>query len=139
VIEKLRPGAAEPGEIVHLDGRVLGTHEGVMHYTIGQRRGLGISGGDPLYVLKLNAGAKKVIVGPKEALGSSRIAVKDAEVKVRSTRPPKPARIVPLGEDRAEIHLLEPEDGVAPGQACVFYAPNHGTRVLGGGWIESAD
>ncbi len=156
VIEKLRPGAAEPGEIVHLDGRVLGTHEGVMHYTIGQRRGLGISGGDPLYVLKLNAGAKKVIVGPKEALGSSRVAVKEinwlgdgeltnapeggweADVKVRSTRPPKPARIVPLGEGRAEIQLIEPEDGVAPGQACVFYAPNGGTRVLGGGWIESA-
>ena len=156
VIEKLRPGAAEPGEIVHLDGRVLGTHEGVMHYTIGQRRGLGISGGDPLYVLKLNAGAKKVIVGPKEALGSSRVAVKEinwlgdgemmaapeggweADVKVRSTRPPKPARIVPIGDGRAEIHLTEPEDGVAPGQACVFYAPNGGTRVLGGGWIESA-
>ena len=156
VIEKLRPGAAEPGEIVHLDGRVLGTHDGVMHYTIGQRRGLGISGGDPLYVLKLNAGAKKVIVGPKEALGSSHVAVKEinwlgdgalmnapeggweADVKVRSTRPPKPARIVPLGEGRAEIRLLEPEDGVAPGQACVFYAPNGGTRVLGGGWIESA-
>ncbi|MCL4140214.1 UNVERIFIED_CONTAM: hypothetical protein GTU68_044023 [Idotea baltica] len=144
VIEKLRPGAAEPGEIVHLDGRVLGEHNGVMHYTIGQRRGLGLSGGDPLYVLKLNAGAKKVIVGPKEALGSSTVAVKeinwlgDAEVKVRSTRPPKPARIVPLGDGRAEIRLVEPEDGVAPGQACVFYAPNGGTRVLGGGWIESA-
>lgn len=157
VIEKLRPGAAEPGEIVHLDGRVLGTHEGVMHYTIGQRRGLGISGGDPLYVLKLNAGAKRVIVGPKEALSSSRVVVKEinwlgdgdlmeapeggweADVKVRSTRPPKPARIIPQGQGRADVHLLEPEDGVAPGQACVFYAPNGGTRVLGGGWIESAD
>lgn len=156
VIEKLRPGAAEPGEIVHLDGRVLGTHEGVMHYTIGQRRGLGISGGDPLYVLKLNAGAKKVIVGPKEALGSTCVAVKEinwlgdgalkdapeggweADVKVRSTRPSKPARIVPLGDGRAEIRLIEPEDGVAPGQACVFYSPNGGTRVLGGGWIEGA-
>ena len=156
VIEKLRPGAAEPGEIVHLDGRVLGTHNGVMHYTIGQRRGLGLSGGDPLYVLKLNAGAKKVIVGPKEALGSTRVAVKEinwlgdgpmedapeggweTEVKVRSTRPPKPARILPLGDGRAEIVLSEPEDGVAPGQACVFYAPNGGTRVLGGGWIEGS-
>jgi tRNA-specific 2-thiouridylase len=156
VIEKLRPGAAEPGEIVHLDGRVLGTHNGVMHYTIGQRRGLGLSGGDPLYVLKLNAGAKKVIVGPKEALGSTRVAVKEinwlgdgpmedapeggweTEVKVRSTRPPKPARILPLGDGRAEIVLSEPEDGVAPGQACVFYAPNWGTRVLGGGWIEGS-
>lgn len=156
VIEKLRPGAAEPGEIVHLDGRVLGTHNGVMHYTIGQRRGLGVSGGDPLYVLKLNAGAKRVIVGPREALGSTRVIVKEVnwlgdaplengpvegwetEVKVRSTRPPKPARIVPAGDGRVEVHLSEPEDGVAPGQACVFYAPNGGTRVLGGGWIESA-
>ena len=156
VIEKLRPGAAEPGDIVHLDGRVLAQHNGVMHYTIGQRRGLGISGGEPLYVLKLNAGAKKVIVGPKEALGSTRIAVKEinwlgdgpmmdapeggwvADVKVRSTRPPKPARIIPLGDGRAEIRLVEPEDSVAPGQACVFYAPDGGTRVLGGGWIESA-
>jgi len=127
-----------------------------MHYTIGQRRGLGISGGDPLYVLKLNAGAKKVIVGPKEALGSTQIAVKEinwlgdgpmmdapeggwkAEVKVRSTRPPKPARIIPLDDRRAEVQLEEPEDSVAPGQACVFYAPDRGTRVLGGGWIESS-
>ena len=156
VIEKLRPGAAEPGEIVHLDGRVLGTHHGVMHFTIGQRRGLGLSGGDPLYVLKLNAGAKRVIVGPREALGSTRVAVKEvnwlgdapledapvdgweAEVKVRSTRPPKPAWIKPIGDGRVEVQLSEPEDGVAPGQACVFYAPNGGTRVLGGGWIESA-
>ena len=156
VIEKLRPGAAEPGDIVHLDGRVLAQHNGVMHYTIGQRRGLGISGGEPLYVLKLNAGAKKVIVGPKEALGSTQIDVKEinwlgdgdfmdapeggwaAEVKVRSTRPPKPARILPLDGNRAEIRLIEPEDSVAPGQACVFYAPDGGTRVLGGGWIESA-
>ncbi len=156
VIEKLRPGAAEPGEIVHLDGRVLGQHHGVMHYTIGQRKGLGISDAEPLYVVKLNAGAKKVIVGPREALGSTHVAVKEinwlgdhtlsaapeggweADVKVRSTRPPKPARIIPLGDGRAEVRLVEPEDGVAPGQACVFYAPNGGTRVLGGGWIESA-
>ncbi len=157
VIEKLRPGAAEPGEIVHLDGRVLGSHEGVMHYTIGQRKGLGISDAEPLYVIRLNAGAKKVIVGPREALGASTVQVKEinwlgdaplpdapeggweAEVKVRSTRPPKPARIIPLGEGRAEVRLLEPENGVAPGQACVFYAPNGGTRVLGGGWIEGAE
>ena len=156
VIEKLRPGAAEPGDIVHLDGRVLAQHNGVMHYTIGQRRGLGISGGEPLYVLKLNAGAKKVIVGPKEALGSTRIEIKEinwlgdgdlmdapeggwmADVKVRSTRPPKPARIIPRVGGGAEVHLVEPEDSVAPGQACVFYAPDGGTRVLGGGWIVSA-
>ena len=157
VIEKLRPGAAEPGDIVHLDGRVLGRHNGVMHYTIGQRKGLGVSDAEPLYVIKLNAGAKKVIVGPRDALGSTRVIVKEinwlgnapftdapeggwpVDVKVRSTRPPKPAHVVPLDDGRAEIRLGEPEDGVAPGQACVFYAPEGGTRVFGGGWIESAD
>ena len=156
VIERLRPGAAEPGEIVHLDGRVLGEHKGVIHYTIGQRKGLGIADAEPLYVVKLDADARRVIVGPRDALGSTRIAVKEinwlgdgtltdapaggweAEVKVRSTRPPKPARIVPTGDGRADVILVDPEEGVAPGQACVFYAPNGGTRVLGGGWIERA-
>ena len=155
VIEKLRPNAAEPGEIVHLDGRVLGEHRGVIHYTIGQRRGLGISGGDPLYVVKLDTDARRVIVGPREALGSTRVTVKeinwlgdggfgdapeggwDVEVKVRSTRPPVPARVQPVVDNRANVILSDAEEGVAPGQACVFYAPDS-TRVLGGGWIESA-
>ncbi|MBY8975793.1 tRNA 2-thiouridine(34) synthase MnmA [Rhodobacteraceae bacterium NNCM2] len=154
VIEKLRPGAAEPGEIVHLDGSVLGQHQGVIHYTIGQRRGLGIGGGDPLYVVKLDADAKKVIVGPREALATRQVPVAEinwigdepfadapdggheALVKVRSTRPPVPARLHPRA-DGAEVELLTPEEGVAPGQACVFYAPE-GTRVLGGGWIRRA-
>lgn len=152
VIEKLRPGAAEPGDIVHLDGRVLGTHPGVIHYTIGQRRGLGIGGeADPLFVLKLDAEARRVTVGPREALATRSIRVSEinwigggrfedapetgweARVKVRSTRPPIPARIRPAG-DGATVELLSPEEGVAPGQACVFYAPE-GSRVLGGGWI----
>ena len=152
VIEKLRPGAVEPGDIVHLDGRVLGSHDGVIKYTIGQRRGLGIGGGDPLYVVKLDAEAKQVIVGPKEALATRTIMIKevnwlggdgfdaapasgwDIEVKIRSTRPPRAAMVRPTGPDTAEVTLALAEEGVAPGQACVFYDPD-GSRVLGGGWI----
>lgn len=150
VIEKLRPGAAEPGDIVHLDGRVLGRHKGVIHYTVGQRRGLGIGGGDPLYVVKLDAEAHQVIVGPKEALETTQVPVREinwlgdtpfdsrpewhASVRVRSTRPPKEAIIRPAGPNSANIELTDPEEGVAPGQACVFYETG-GTRVFGGGWI----
>ncbi|MEM7243680.1 MAG: tRNA methyl transferase PRC-barrel domain-containing protein, partial [Pseudomonadota bacterium] len=150
VIQKLRPNSAEPGDIVHLDGRVLGAHEGVIHYTVGQRRGLGIGGGDPLYVVKLDADARKVIVGPKTALATRIVQVKeinwlgdapftskdawDIAVRVRSTRPPKEAVIRPTSETTAEIELLVAEEGVAPGQACVFYEAE-GTRVFGGGWI----
>ncbi|MEO1686885.1 MAG: tRNA 2-thiouridine(34) synthase MnmA [Pseudomonadota bacterium] len=152
LIEKLRPDAAAPGEIVHLDGRVLGAHEGVIRYTVGQRRGLGIGGGEPLYVTRLEPETRRVIVGPREALAVRRVplaevnwlgdgAFQDApdggweiEARVRSTRPSAPARLGPLGPDRAEVELLSPEAGVAPGQACVFYAAE-GTRVLGGGWI----
>ncbi|MDU8911567.1 tRNA 2-thiouridine(34) synthase MnmA [Aestuariicoccus sp. MJ-SS9] len=151
VIEKLRPGAAEPGEIVHADGRVLGHHEGVIHYTIGQRRGLGIGGLDePLYVVKLDVDAKQVVVGPKAMLSTRTVPVREinwlgeapfdsadewhVSVKVRSTRPPRPAIIRPLSATTAEVELLTPEEGVSPGQACVFYE-TEGTRILGGGWI----
>ncbi|MDO6731048.1 tRNA 2-thiouridine(34) synthase MnmA [Marinovum sp. 2_MG-2023] len=151
VIEKLRPGSAEPGEIVHADGRVLGTHNGVIHYTIGQRRGLGIGGlSEPLYVVKLDVEAKRVIVGPKEMLSTRTIPVReinwlgdgnfadsaerDIMVRVRSTRPPREAILRPISDTEAEVELLTPEEGVSPGQACVFYA-TEGTRVLGGGWI----
>jgi len=151
VIEKLRPGAAEPGEIVDLEGRVLGTHPGIIHYTIGQRRGLGIGGGAPLYVVRLEPETRRVVVGPRAALGTRSVAVEavnwigagtlaqappgghEALVKVRSARPPAPARIHPR-PGGAAVELVEPEEGVAPGQACVFYAPE-GSRVLGGGWI----
>jgi tRNA-specific 2-thiouridylase len=152
VIEKLRPGAAEPGDIVHLDGRVLGTHQGVIHYTIGQRRGLGIGGGDPLYVVKLDPDTRQVIVGPKEALATRTIAIKEVnwlgsepfaslnacemDVRIRSTRPPRPASISAMGEAEATVTLATSEEGVAPGQACVFYEPGT-TRVLGGGWITN--
>lgn len=151
VIEKLRPGAAEPGEIVHADGRVLAQHNGVIHYTIGQRRGLGIGGlSDPLYVVKLDVDKKQVVVGPKEMLATRTIPVREINwlgdepftsrdewhvlVKVRSTRPPREAIIRPLSETTAEVELLTPEEGVSPGQACVFYA-SEGSRIFGGGWI----
>ncbi|MFK5997901.1 MAG: tRNA 2-thiouridine(34) synthase MnmA [Rhodobacterales bacterium] len=150
VIEKLRPGAADPGDIVHIDGSILGQHKGVIHYTIGQRRGLGIGGREPLYVVKLDPELKHVIVGPKEALGTTHIAIREInwlgddpfdsrpewhiEVRVRSTRSPKPAIIRPLGPDSATVELLTAEEGVAPGQACVFYEGG-GTRIFGGGWI----
>ena len=151
VIEKLRPGAAEPGNIVHADGTVLGTHEGVIHYTIGQRRGLGIGGlADPLYVVRLDVDARAVIVGPKDMLTTRTIPVREINwlgdaplmsrsewhisVKVRSTRPPRPAVLRPLSATTAEVTLTTPEDGVSPGQACVFYEDT-GSRILGGGWI----
>ncbi|MGL4235923.1 tRNA 2-thiouridine(34) synthase MnmA [Tabrizicola sp.] len=151
VIEKLRPGAADPGQIVDLDGNVLGEHRGVIHYTIGQRKGLGIGGlEEPLYVLRLDPATRQVIVGPKEALSTRIIPVKEInwlgdaafdsqpewhlKVKVRSTRPPREAIIRPTGATTAEVELLAPEDGVSAGQACVFYAPD-GSRIFGGGWI----
>jgi tRNA-specific 2-thiouridylase len=152
VVEKLRPGALDPGEVVHLDGRVMGTHAGIINYTVGQRRGLGIATGEPLFVVKLDAPNKRVIVGPREALGVSRIALKDVNwigetvaaeddldgrailVRVRSTRPPVPARLrVGAGW---HVELDTPEEGVAPGQAAVFYDVGS-TRVLGGGWIAA--
>lgn len=150
VIEKLRPGAAEPGEIVDLEGNVLGTHRGVIHYTIGQRRGLGIGGlGDPLYVVRLDPETRRVIVGPKEALKTRIVPVTEVNwlgdgpfegevqiaARIRSTRPPRPAILRATGANRAEIELLDAEEGVSPGQACVFYEPDS-TRVLGGGWIS---
>ncbi len=151
VIEKLRPGSADPGDIVDMEGHVLGQHRGVIHYTIGQRRGLGIGGlEDPLYVVKLDADLKRVVVGPKEALSTRIVPLREINwlgdvpmnsrkewslmVKVRSTRPPREAILRPLSETEAEVELLSPEEGVSPGQACVFYEPA-GTRVLGGGWI----
>ncbi len=153
VIEKLRPGAARPGEIVDTSGRVLGTHPGVIHYTIGQRRGLGIGGlAGPLYVVRLDIDRRQVVVGPREMLATRRVPVREVnwlgdgaftdlperqvEVRVRSTRPPLPAILRPLSATSAEVDLILPEEGVSPGQACVFYDPE-GSRVLGGGWIWS--
>ncbi len=149
VIEKLRPNAAEPGEIVDTDGNVLGRHRGVIHYTIGQRRGLGIGGlGDPLYVVRLDPDLRRVVVGPKSALATTIVPISEVNwlgdqpfsgeipvmVRIRSTRPPRPAILRPIDATRAEVELLDAEEGVSPGQACVFYDPGS-TRVLGGGWI----
>ena len=151
VIEKLRPGAAEPGDIVDMDGNVLGQHRGVIHYTIGQRRGLGIGGlADPLYVVKLDVDARHVIVGSKDLLATRNVPLREINwlgegglleggerqiaVKVRSTRPPIDAILRPISDTEAEVELLVAEEGVSPGQACVFYDPES-TRVLGGGWI----
>ena len=157
VIERLHPGAAEPGEIVDLDGRVLGAHDGVIHYTIGQRKGLGLGGrggGDtePLFVVRLDPASRRVVVGPRAALLCKRIAVDQVNwlgpgrtppadglpvaVKIRSTQPPLAARVHGRADGRAEVVLDEPEAGVSPGQACVVYA---GDRVLGGGWISAAE
>jgi tRNA-specific 2-thiouridylase len=157
VIERLKPGAAESGDIVDLDGKVLGTHAGIIHFTIGQRRGLGLATGAPLYVVRLDADRRRVVVGPREALHTRRIVLRDVNwigdgsldealaddrrevfVKVRSTRAPRPAwlRHGPAGY---EVELADGEDGVSPGQACVFYDAGEGqARVLGGGFIKSA-
>ncbi len=151
VIKKLRPGAAEPGEIVDTEGNVLGRHNGVIHYTVGQRRGLGIGGlVDPLYVVKLDVNARRVVVGPKALLSTRVVPVREinwlgdtpfdsqaerhVSVKVRSTRPPRDAILRPVSPTEAEVELITPEEGVSPGQACVFHDPDS-TRILGGGWI----
>ncbi len=158
VVEKLHPGASDPGDIVDQSGRVLGQHEGIIQYTIGQRRGLGLGSQtgaeDPLYVIGLDAERRQVVVGPREALATKTVILSDVNwlgdgpledaiasgmdvaVKVRSTRRPAPARLTSDQGDVA-VELLDPEQGVAPGQACVFYDANGGTRVLGGGWIRS--
>ncbi|MGF1464468.1 MAG: tRNA 2-thiouridine(34) synthase MnmA [Maricaulaceae bacterium] len=152
IVERLRPGAAEPGEIVHIDGRVMGRHDGVIRYTVGQRRGLGIATGEPLFVVKLDAPNARVLVGPREALGVAEVAVGEVNwlgdanydalenvpvrVKVRSTRPPVLGRISRT-ETGLALRLDAPEDGVAPGQAGVFYDAVDGLRVLGGGWIKA--
>ncbi len=157
VIERLKPGAAEAGAIVDLEGRVLGAHSGIIHYTVGQRRGLGIATGTPLYVVRLDAEHRHVVVGPREALRMSRILLRDINwigdgslrqvladdrrevfVKVRSTRPPQAAWLHRSGDDY-EVDLVDGEHGVSPGQACVFYDAAEGqARVLGGGFIRSA-
>ena len=155
VIDRLRPQGAEAGEVVHMDGRVLGRHEGVTRYTIGQRRGLNIAVGDPLFVVRIDADKRQVIVGPREALLTSALTLKETNwlgeggdmadaagrpvlARVRSTREPVPGRLAVRG-GVAAVELDTPEEGVAPGQACVLYAPEQPERVLGGGFIDTTE
>ena len=155
VVEKLRPGSGRAGEIVHLDGRVLGQHEGVINYTIGQRRGLGVAVGDPLFVVKIDAPKRLVLVGPREALMTRGLLLEELNwlgkgtledaaragarvlVRVRSTRPPVPGH---LGFEAGHpaVFFDTPEEGVARGQAAVLYDPDGETRILGGGFIARA-
>jgi tRNA-uridine 2-sulfurtransferase len=155
VIDRLRPQGAVPGDIVHLDGRVLGRNEGVTRYTVGQRRGLPGGAGDPLFVVRIDAEARQVIVGPREALLTRALRLKEdnwlgdqaslAEAaaqgqavlaRVRSTREPAPARLI-IEDGAVLVHFDDAEEGVAPGQACVMYDPAQPSRVLGGGFIAS--
>ncbi len=152
VIRKLRPEAAAPGDIVDIEGRVLAQHDGVVNYTIGQRRGLGIGGlVDPLYVVKLDPETRQVVVGPRDMLATRTVPVREVNwlgdapfdsreawevaVKVRSTRPPTDAVIRPTGPNEAVVELVAAEAGVSPGQACVFY-DRDSSRIFGGGWIH---
>jgi tRNA-uridine 2-sulfurtransferase len=162
LLERLQPGAARPGDIVHVDGRKLGRHAGVIHYTVGQRRGLGLSGantpsGEPLYVIRIDAARAEVIVGPRAALLAHAALLRDVNwigegeladlphaglpiaARVRSTRAPAPALLFAEGGE-AKVVFSEDESGVSPGQACVFYestAPD--ARVLGGGAIRATE
>lgn len=157
VIKKIHPEAMAPGEIVHLDGRTLGLHEGVANYTIGQRRGLGVSVGAPLYVVRLDPNERRVIVGPHEALRTHTVKLRDinwlgenslaasvggngllVQAKVRSTRAPQSA-VLQVRDEGVYVTLIAGEHGISPGQACVFYADDEaGARVLGGGFISQA-
>ncbi|MCG6856892.1 MAG: tRNA 2-thiouridine(34) synthase MnmA [Salaquimonas sp.] len=157
VIANLRPDAAEPGEIIHIDGRVLGHHEGIIHYTIGQRRGIGIATGEPIYVVHLDYQRRRVIVGPREALATRRMHLREVNwlgdaplseigpeglaihARVRSARPPAAATLY-ADETGVYVDLATSETGVAPGQACVFYADDsQQARVLGGGFIARSE
>jgi tRNA-specific 2-thiouridylase len=156
VIGRMKPNAMEPGDIVDLDGRTIGRHDGIVHFTVGQRRGLGIASSAPLYVVRLDAAGRRVVVGPREALRMHRIALRDINwigdgaldravgdgleifVRVRSTRAPQAAWLR-ASNGGYEVELVAGEEGVSPGQACVFYdAPAGQARVLGGGFIKSA-
>ncbi|MFI4934498.1 MAG: tRNA 2-thiouridine(34) synthase MnmA [Caulobacterales bacterium] len=156
IVDRLRPHGALAGDIVHLDGRVLGRHQGVTRYTVGQRRGLNVAVGDPLFVVRLDAERREVIVGPREALLVGSLTLKEPNwlgeatdlaaaaaagapvlARVRSTREPAPGRLAMI-EGAPGVIFDTPEEGVAPGQACVLYDPARPSRVLGGGFITAA-
>jgi tRNA-uridine 2-sulfurtransferase len=154
VIEKLKPGATQPGDIIHTDGRVLGQHEGTIHYTVGQRRGIRIAAADPLYVIRIDASKNHVIVGPRALLLTRGLVLRDVNwlddglrtratgdsaavfARIRSTQAPAPATVFVSPDQGINVVLESGEEGIAKGQACVFYdGPDAGARVLGGGWI----
>jgi tRNA-specific 2-thiouridylase len=156
LIDKLRPQGREKGDIRHIDGRVLGTHDGITGYTIGQRRGLNVAIGEPLFVTRIDPDAKEIIVGPREALLTRALTLKETNwlgdetdlldaaraqkpvlARVRSTRPPVAARLIVRNDNLIEVEFDGTEEGVAPGQACVLYDPADDGRVLGGGFIAS--
>ena len=150
IIARLKPDAAQPGDIVDLSGKVLGRHDGIIHFTVGQRKGLKIAAAEPFYVVRLEADTRRVVIGPRAALATRTIRLHDVNwigdgaldgerpvfVKVRSTRPPR-AAFLTAGRDGVAVELADSEEGVAPGQACVFYdSADGGARVLGGGFIR---
>ena len=157
IIAKLKPAAASPGDIVHIDGRLLGRHEGILRFTVGQRRGIGIASGEPLYVVHLDADRARVIVGPREALETHKVYLRNVNwlgdipvdgipdeglevfAKVRSTRPPRPALLRQRG-GAVWVELGDGESGIARGQACVLYSDDgNEARVFGGGFIERSE
>jgi len=155
LIDRLRPQGREGGEIVHMDGRVLGRHGGITDYTIGQRRGLNVAVGEPLFVVRLEPEARRVVVGPREALLTASLTLEETNwlgdqpsiaaaaggglpvlARVRSTRQPSPARLS-LMNGAVSVVFDEGEEGVAPGQACALYDPADPDRLLGGGFITT--
>jgi len=150
VIRKFRPDSFQKGNIKNLDGDVIGVHDGIINFTIGQRKGIKVSDKEPLYVLKINSENNEIVVGPKEKLGKKTITLKDLNlltdkkeleknifVKVRSTGSLLEAKIDLKDDNTANVSLIYPEDGISPGQACVFYNKDQfGHKVLGGGWIK---
>ncbi len=150
LVERLRPDAMTPGDMVHMDGRVLGRHDGIANFTIGQRRGLGIATGEPVFVIDIDADNNRVVLGPREALAVRHVQVRDLNwlghapltttpmqvlARLRSTSEPVPATVKATA-DGAQIELATPEFGISPGQAAVFYDVETPSRVLGGGWIS---
>ena len=149
VIQKFRPDSFQKGNIKNLDGDVIGVHDGIINFTIGQRKGIKVSDKEALYVLKINSDRNEIIVGPKEKLGKKIISLKEINlltnkedldqelfVKVRSTGSLLEAKVDLIDDNNAKVNLALPEDGISPGQACVFYRKDQfGHKVLGGGWI----
>ena len=150
VIQKFRPDSFQKGNIKNLDGEVIGVHDGIINFTIGQRKGIKVSDKEALYVLKINSDKNEIIVGPKEKLGKKTISLKEINlltnkedldqnlfVKVRSTGSLLEAKVDLIDNNNAKVNLAIPEDGISPGQACVFYRKDQfGHKVLGGGWIK---